>query len=126
MADVVEPGAVIESGALDHQRVAVPVAYRIAHPVGIRVARERAPVEEDLAVGEIVGEHHNQRRGLNDFARASTGAGAEGEAENAHVVFEEVFFTLLRERIGPGLRLDGFDGLLGFAFAALIFAPQAG
>src|SRR5579863_1940699 len=49
MATYVEPCLVIESGALNHQCVPVPVAHRISLPAGIRIFGEPPTVREHLA-----------------------------------------------------------------------------
>ena len=57
----VEPGRVLEPDAVDHQRVAVPAAHRVAHERRIRIFRQRAPVHVNLPVRQILIQDRDQR-----------------------------------------------------------------
>ena len=70
MSFAIEPGAIVETAALDHQRVSFPMPHRVAHPVGIGILRKFASIHEYLPVQtkRLVKDNHLIRI-LNDLAR---------------------------------------------------------
>src|SRR5262252_4105595 len=102
MPVVIEPSPVIESGTLDHERVAVPVSDGVSHPTGVGILLQGTAVHKDLAIGEIRVEDEDERRGLDDFHHLGPSAvpgggvaGTEWHTEHVHIAPAEVFFTLL-------------------------------
>src|SRR5437016_7146461 len=66
----IEPGPVIESHRLDHQRVALPVADRIPHPGRVRIFRQLPSIHMDLPVAPgaaLIEQRHKSGR-LDDAA----------------------------------------------------------
>src|SRR6516165_6153879 len=44
----VQPALIVEAGGVDHERVSVPLAYRVAHVGRLYELGERTTIEEDL------------------------------------------------------------------------------
>ncbi len=67
---VVQPGHVVEPDRLDDERVAFPLAHRVAEPGRLGIGRQRTAVGEDLAI-VVVGfeQHHGDRGRLDDLRR---------------------------------------------------------
>src|SRR3977135_785128 len=93
----IEPSPIIEAIAFDYQRVAIPVANRVAHPSRLRIGFEGAAVEVDLAIGEIFIKHDNLRRSLDNLhiPLRSAVARAQGQTKDGHVVLTQVLHALL-------------------------------
>src|SRR4029077_7739930 len=52
-ADEVQPEIVAEAGALHYQRVPLPMTYGVAVPGRLRIAGQRASVEQDLPIAGV-------------------------------------------------------------------------
>jgi hypothetical protein len=61
----IEPRPVLETRAFDDERIAIPVADRIAHDARIGIFGKLAAVEENLAIAEILYEDHQDTGSLN-------------------------------------------------------------
>src|SRR5204862_7464133 len=71
---VLDPRSFVVAGAFHHQRIALPVSYRVTHPGRIRIFRQLAPIHKDLAVLEVFGKNQHQTRRLHDlYHRAARG-----------------------------------------------------
>src|SRR5262249_105870 len=108
VAAVVEPALVIETGGLDHQRIAVPLADRIAHVNRLYRLLKRAAIQEDLTP-MIVGfeQDRDQSGSLNDLAgrgQSIEGGYAMGEATLRWPSFAVVVLSLFIQSRGPGLK----------------------
>jgi hypothetical protein len=65
----------------------------------------------DLSIREVVEQHHDQRRRLNDLDVGIRRGGrdrAERQALDLHGILAEVGTALSIERVGPGLDVLGF------------------
>jgi hypothetical protein len=91
MSESIQPAPVIESRRIDHQRIAIPFADRVAHPRRLGIHRELASIRIDLAehVVHLV-QDRDHSRSLNDLE------GIIGEEIVAH---DALWKTLCR-RIG--------------------------
>src|SRR5262249_14540749 len=63
----IEPRSIFEPDRFDDERVAVPAADRITHERWVRIRWELSPVEEDLPVGELLRQDHDEFRRLHDL-----------------------------------------------------------
>src|SRR5215472_14295732 len=66
MACHIQPGAVVEARRLDHQRIGLPMPHRVAPPGRIRISRQLAPVQKNLAIMVSRIKQRHYRPGLND------------------------------------------------------------
>ena len=94
MAHPIEPAPVVEANGVDDQRVARPRADRIAHPSRLRIRRQLAAIQENLAEHRVLlVEDDNQPRRLDDFVRK------RDRAESRHpgrlAVRDRVVFALV-------------------------------
>lgn len=103
----VERGAVIVAVALHHQRVALPVPHRVAHPAWVGVLLQAAAVHEYLAEREVRIENRDQAGGLYDLEpfgiSDETVGGSRWQARHAVVVPAEIVLPLAAQRRSPWL-----------------------
>ncbi len=126
MSLAVEPGPVVITVALDHQRVAVPMPHGVAHPVRIGIFLQTAAVEEDLAI-ECASVEQNQHVGrLNDLLQAEIDFRPRRQAQNACSVFEQLLFAFLGDFRRPRLWLQRVHCLAAPRAGGGIVAPYAG
>src|SRR6516225_578203 len=85
MARVIEPRPIVIPGGGDHERIALPMAYRVAHEIGIGIGGQVATIEEDLPVREVFTENHDQGRSLNDFQKIEAKVEARAEWQTVDV-----------------------------------------
>ena len=101
----IEPRFVVEACAFDHERIAVPVSDRVAHPRRIRVFGKRAAVHEYLSI-ENAGlvQHDDYASCLNNLHHRHHGSHGRTrrQAQRDWIFPAKVFNTLLRERGCPG------------------------
>src|SRR6516225_656972 len=85
MARVIEPRPIVIPGGGDYERIALPMAHRVAHEIGIGIGGQVATIQEDLPVREVFAENHDQGRSLNDFQKVGgrSKARTEWQAMNA-------------------------------------------
>src|SRR5262249_27859044 len=62
---------VVESVALDDQRVPVPASDRVAHPARSRIGLQLTAVHVDRAIGEVIVQNRDDRRRLEDTLPAA-------------------------------------------------------
>src|SRR5262249_49819971 len=67
-----EPSPIVITVALHHQRISLPVAYRISHPDRVGIGLQRAAIRVDHAVSEIIVQYHYQRGTLDEPFHAAT------------------------------------------------------
>src|SRR5579871_5224506 len=105
MALWVEPSLIIEAHRVHHQRVAFPMADRVAHPIGVWIRWVPPPVQVDGAVaGNVVlKEHHKPDRSLHDFVRKerSRRGDAASQAARAWSILGVAGDALLKELLNP-------------------------
>src|SRR5262244_1965607 len=91
-----QPCPVVVSVALHHQRVSVPVAYRISHPGRVGIRLQGAAVHVDLAVSEILLQDDDHRGSLKDSLETLAGAVVRtvGQTLVTRVLDAEVFSAL--------------------------------
>src|SRR5262249_21131501 len=112
----VEPGSVIETGAIDDQSVAFPPADRVAKPCGVRILRQSSAIGVNRT-REIVGltainDRHtpgclDQTRidGSEEVERGQDGR----KAMRRRVVPAQAEQPLLKYGLGPGLNILGLQ-----------------
>ena len=129
----VEPASVVETRGVHHQRVALPVPNRVAHPSGIGIFGKLAPVGENGAMNAVGGaliEDHDQSRGLDEAGQVHHMVIGKriGQAGGAWSVFAHVANPLLIQRLGPGLNIFGaqVSGDIAIVAAPARPAPHAG
>src|SRR5581483_8121523 len=90
------PRLVVEPGALDDERVAVPAADRIAHPTVGHLRFELAAIHEDDPIREVVVENRDGSGRLHDAPPAAESLRL-GPARQALVVRTrlEIFLLIL-------------------------------
>ncbi len=109
--DSVDPSAVVEVVALDHERLAFPVADRVAHPRGREVRAVLAAVGVDLPNQMIVLEHHlHAPRRLDDLHRERVQVDPRRAGRVALV--DEVVGLRDRDAARPALRLRRVEARL--------------
>ena len=62
-----KPGPVVETYAVDNQRISFPLTNGVSQPRGIEISRMAASVQEHLAGQVTFREYNQQRRGLNEL-----------------------------------------------------------
>ena len=68
----IEPGFVVETNRINHERIPFPLADRVPHPRGNQILGMLPSIHEDLAHKVIVLEEHEHAAGnLNDLERLS-------------------------------------------------------
>ena len=67
---IVDPGSFVKTVRLDHQRVSVPVAHRVAVPRRFGISGERPPIEVD---GAVHVKKIEELRGSLEFSSDQTG-----------------------------------------------------
>src|SRR6266542_4546486 len=85
MAGGVEPRLVVEAHRVDDQRISLPMADRVSHPIRIRIRGMAAPIQKDLTMaGSVVLEEHDEEGGsVNELIgeeRAGVGQSARETA----------------------------------------------
>src|SRR3977135_678911 len=95
-----QPCPAVVSVALPHQRVSVPVAYRISHPARVGIGLQGAAVHVDHAVSEIFLQDGDHRGSLDEPLRTYTGAIVRtiGQTSVMRVFDAEVLSALLNQR----------------------------
>ena len=75
----VQPIPIIKAVGLDHQRVSLPLAYRISQPSWLRILGKRTAIDKDLAecIGSLVENRHESRH-LEDLE------GMVGHVDSGH------------------------------------------
>src|SRR2546426_2490705 len=111
-----EPGPVVVSVALHHQRVSFPVANRISHPARVGIRLQGAAVHVDLAVSEIFLQDDDHRGSLKDSLETLPGTVVRtvGQTLVTRVIDAEVLSALLKQRLHPRLNVGGLE-VPGFA-----------
>ena len=115
MAHLIEPGFSVETAGFDYQRVTIPLRYRVAEPLRIRIFGQFTPIHKKLAeLVEGFVEHHDdvgllkdlegERRGVNlrNALRQAVGVGV--------LCGERVILALVVDRLGLRGHAD-FAGL---------------
>src|ERR1700722_6474594 len=101
-----DPGSVVKTDRIDHERVSFPMTDRMPHPFGIHIFGMAAPVEKNLAMaGDVVlKEHDKQGRGLHQLVRKRRpGVGyAPGQAVCSGSVLRVVRSPLREQLLNPG------------------------
>src|SRR5436853_1705197 len=100
-----EPCAVVESIALDDQRVSVPVACGVSHPARVGIGLQAAAVHVDLAENEIFLQEGDHRGSLKDSLVTSVHGVVRtaGQALVTRVINAEVLSALIQQSLRPGL-----------------------
>src|SRR5580658_5868204 len=74
IAELIQPGLVVETDGIHHQRVAFPFTNRVTQPTGIWVLGKLAAVGEDLAIEvECLIKDDDQSRSLENLERHRSG-----------------------------------------------------
>src|SRR5579862_1254357 len=69
-----EPTSVVETDAVNHQRVSLPASNRVTHPGRVWILRMPAPVQKNLPVSDHISEQLKQQRGrLRNLIAAMSG-----------------------------------------------------
>ena len=109
MAHLIEPGFSVETAGFDNQRVTIPLRYRVAEPLRIRIFGQFTPIHKKLAeLVEGFVEHHDdvglkdlegERRGVNlrNALRQAVGVGV--------LCGERAILALVVDRLGPRVML---------------------
>src|SRR5215472_1793028 len=114
MSTVIEPRPVVVTGGGGHKHIALPLTHRVTHEIGVGIAGQLAPIQEDLPVREVLAKNYDQGRGLNDFQRSSVhreiDARAEWQAMDAgRVGPAQVLLALFGQSLGPRLDISWFQ-----------------
>src|SRR5881397_3041999 len=115
MSHPVQPTAIPEPNTLDDKRIAFPPAHGVSHERGIRILRQRPAIHEDLPVGRVLFEQHdNQARHLKDF---------EGKRKRIDTRHPDRHATRLRRKLAITLH-PFFEKCVGRRTQQQIFRPE--
>src|SRR6185503_19689220 len=103
MTGPIEPGPVVESGGVNHERVAVPMSDRVPQPGRVRIVWELPSIHVDLPVasGATLEEHRHDSRRLDDpVHRVDHFRGAARQAVRNGIIAPEVFDAFQEDGLG--------------------------
>ena len=104
MPRLIEPHTVLEIYAINHQRIALPVADGIPVPERIGFLRMRASVEVNLVESRtvVIGNHHNDIFTLHELVERTDASDRARQASGVRAVRRRFFRALLRDIFGGG------------------------
>src|SRR5439155_13449374 len=107
-AQLIQPRFTVETFAIDHQSVPIPLAGRVTHPGWVVVRRQLTAIQEDLPPeSERFVDDHYKSRCLNNLPRRRSGTDLRhtlGQAIRVRVLSRmRSVGALIEHRLGPRL-----------------------